>query len=36
MERRFFIARDGMYAENAGAIFGWCLDGYDPEKRNVR
>jgi hypothetical protein len=29
-----FIARDGVYAENAGAIFGGCLDNQDPEKRS--
>jgi len=32
----FFMAMDGRYAENAGAIFGGCLDGYYPKKRNVR
>jgi hypothetical protein len=25
-EEPFFIAMDGVYAENAGAIFGGCLN----------
>jgi ribosomal protein L40E len=29
--RSNFIARDGVYAENAGAIFGECLDGSIPK-----
>src|SRR6185369_2921752 len=34
--RSNFIARDGVYAENAGAIFGGCLDGRNPKKMKGR
>ena len=31
----FFNAMDGVYAENAGAFFGGCIDNRHPEKRNL-